>query len=74
MKFWNALINHPKYKKGDYVTITPPHSEGSEVMISEAYSNCTYKVYIPYWGYFTIEEKQIIKKIWGAEDAENIDQ
>ena len=70
MKFWNALINHPKYKKGDRVTITPAHSEGNEVTIEEAYPNCTYKVYIPYWGFFTIKEKQIIKKLWGAEDAE----
>jgi hypothetical protein len=71
MKFWNALINHPQYQKGDRVTITPPHSEGNEVTIDEVYPNCTYKVYIPYWGYFTIKEKQIIKKLWGASDAKD---
>ena len=48
-----------KYKVGDRIQLKQEHSEGDNVTIEEILGN-KYKIYIPYWGYFTVTDEDII--------------
>ena len=65
MKFWSKLLNTEghMYVPGDRVRLRTPHSEGDEVTILEQLPYKQYKIYIPYWDYFRLDEDDIIEKI-----------
>ena len=48
-----------KYKVNDWVRLKRPHSEGDSVRILEVLKK-GYKIYIPYWDYFVIFDKDIL--------------
>jgi hypothetical protein len=53
-----------KYSVRDEVRIKRPHSCGDTVFIQEVdEEEQRYKVYIPYWGYFYIDDNDIIEKV-----------
>lgn len=49
-----------KYKVNDWVRLKRPHSEGDSVRILEVVKK-SYKIYIPYWDYFFITDKDILE-------------
>jgi len=55
-----------KYKVGDVVELKKPHSEGNCVKILEIVESGpykgSYKIYIPYWDYFYIDDDDIVGK------------